>query len=197
VNSNVTLSGTLAVEVDATTNDLLDVFGALDLTGSNLTVSALAPGFSTGVIAIANSIAGLPSAPVGYSLAVQAGAIAGTEELVLTATGGGNNFASWLTANAPGQSADDDHDNDGVPNGVEFFMGQSGSGFTPNPAAVDGTVTWPKDPTAIVTYVVKTSPDLVVWTNATSGVTDNGSSLEFTLPEDEDRIFVRLEVTIP
>jgi autotransporter-associated beta strand protein len=198
VNGPLTLSGTLAVEVDGTSNDQIDVFGELSLTGSTVTVTRLAPGFTSGVIAIANSINGLPTAPAGYALSVQPGAIASTEELVLTATGEPvNDFASWLAANAPGQGPADDHDSDGAPNAVEYFMGENGSGFTPLPQVVNGKVTWPKDPAAIASYVVKTSTDLVDWVPAAGGVNDTGTAVEFTLPAGEDRLFTRLEVSIP
>ena len=46
------------------------------------------------------------------------------------------------TANAPGQTIGEDHDGDGVDNGVEYFMGHSGSAFTANPAPAGGVVTW-------------------------------------------------------
>ena len=53
----------------------------------------------------------------------------------------GPTFASWATENAGGQTANLDYDNDGVSNGVEFFMNAS-TGFTANPSFVGNTVTW-------------------------------------------------------
>ncbi|MEO7173817.1 autotransporter-associated beta strand repeat-containing protein, partial [Flavobacterium sp.] len=44
-------------------------------------------------------------------------------------------YTTWADANgATGQTVDQDHDNDGVKNGIEYFMGQTGSTFTANPA---------------------------------------------------------------
>ena len=58
------------------------------------------------------------------------------------ATGASINYAGWLAANpkAAGQAADQDHDNDGVPNGVECFLGGAANttGFTHLPG-VDNT----------------------------------------------------------
>jgi hypothetical protein len=59
-----------------------------------------------------------------------------------------NTFTAWANANnATGQTPEQDHDNDGMPNGIEYFMGQSGSSFTAMPG-LDGTntVTWTMDP---------------------------------------------------
>ena len=60
-------------------------------------------------------------------------------------------YASWASTNTAGVNLNDDHDNDGVSNGVEYFLGgPSGTttGFTALPSvvkALDGTlsVTWP------------------------------------------------------
>ena len=106
-------------------------------------------------------------------------------------------FTAWADANAPGESSSDDHDGDGMPNGVEYFMGLTGSSFTATPVPDSNRkITWPKDPAFIGTNRVETSPDLTVWTDVTSSATDHGTSLEYTLPPGEQKIFVRL-VVIP
>ncbi len=116
--------------------------------------------------------------------------------LSLAVSGGDSDmFSDWLDANAPGQTVSDDHDFDGVPNGVEYFMGASGSGFTANPGVQDGKIVWPKSATYSGTYAIYTSPDLDIWTPQTEGIVDNGTSVEFTLPTGEGKLFVRLEVT--
>jgi len=112
---------------------------------------------------------------------------------ILQVTTGPAGYASWAATNAGGQAANLDFDNDGVANGVEYFMGATGSTFTPNPAVINGTITWPKDPTAAATGVVETSPDLVTWTSVTAA--DNGTSLSYTLPTGSPKLFVRLRVT--
>lgn len=114
------------------------------------------------------------------------------------------NFASWATANAPGQLAGQDHDSDGVANGIEFFMGRSGNGFTANPAVVAGKIVWPKGASYTgvygIDYVVQTAPDLSTWTD----VLDSDVNLDlitapvsYTLPTGNTAIFSRLTVTGP
>jgi hypothetical protein len=115
-------------------------------------------------------------------------------------------YASWATANAGGQTANLDYDNDGVPNGVEYFM-NAASGFTANPGLVGNTVTWPnggniRSSRYGTQFVVQTSSDLVTWDDVTDGDMDqNGtntaSSLSYTLDpaNNPGKQFVRLKVT--
>ena len=107
------------------------------------------------------------------------------------------NFSAWAAANTPGQTAAQDYDHDGVPNGVEYFIGANGSGFTPNPALINGTVTWHKSVAFAGTYQVQTSPDLGNWTDVTSDpaqVTISPLSVIWTRPAVPGNRFVRLLV---
>ena len=111
-------------------------------------------------------------------------------------------FSSWANANgASGQTPGDDHDNDGVDNGIEFFVGATGTGFTALPSVVvdnlgGKTVTWPKSASFVGTFQVQVSSDLSGWTAAPDGsVTDNGTTVVFTFPPDPTIRFVRLVVT--
>jgi autotransporter-associated beta strand protein len=112
--------------------------------------------------------------------------------------GGSTGFTSWAADNAPGQTPGKDHDNDGVENGVEYFMGQTGSSFTAMPG-LDGTnkVTWTMDSCYFGTYEVQTSSDLVDWTNVDPRPLPSSGSLSYTLPADAPggKSFVRLLVT--
>ena len=105
-----------------------------------------------------------------------------------------NNFAGWANANgATGQAADQDHDNDGVDNGIEYFMGQTGSSFTSLPVPdSNGKVSWTKNPNFLGTFAVQTSPDLSAWSIVTHTV--NGNQIEYTLPTGQGKVFVRLSV---
>jgi hypothetical protein len=105
-------------------------------------------------------------------------------------------FTNWAAANAPGQTPDQDYDNDGVKNGIEYFMGQTGSSFTAMPG-LDATnqVTWTMSSSYEGTYEVQTSPDLVTWTNVDPKPTPSGGSLSYTLPTGLGKQFVRLLVT--
>jgi len=117
--------------------------------------------------------------------------------VTLTANGATGGYTAWSIYNAAGQAPDLDQDKDGVSNGIEYFMGQTGGTFTANPPVIAGQVTWPKDPAFVGSYAVKTSTDLVNWTTATTGVVDGGSTVQYTLPTGSPKLFVRLEVTIP
>ena len=108
-------------------------------------------------------------------------------------------YSAWTDVNAPGQTTDQDHDHDGVANGIEYFMGKTGNDFTGNPAlAADGTVTWPKSPAFNGSYAVQTSTDLSVWTDVTDDpiqVTTNSGSVVWARPTSPGKCFVRLLVT--
>jgi hypothetical protein len=75
-------------------------------------------------------------------------------------------------------------------------MGLTGSGATANPAVVDGSVTWPRDPAALASYVVQISEDLTNWTTAPAADVDDSDPTKvfYTLPEGEVKHFVRLVV---
>jgi hypothetical protein len=81
-------------------------------------------------------------------------------------------YASWAADNAGGQTADLDWDQDGVSNGVEFFM-NSEAGFTANPGLVGNTVTWPNGGNIPSSeygsqFEVQTSTDLANWSAVAS-----------------------------
>lgn len=115
-------------------------------------------------------------------------------------------YAAWAAIHAGGQAPDLDFDGDGVPNGVEFFMGETGQSFTPNPKIVtDGntrTITWPRDPTASASFAIETSTTLAggEWTSITppDAAIDlsDPTQVIFTLAADLPRLFVRLAVVV-
>ncbi len=106
----------------------------------------------------------------------------------------GTLFSSWALTNTGNANADPagDHDNDGTSNGLEYFMGASGSTFTPNPGIVGGKITWPKSPSYLGTYTVQTSTNLSVWTPVSSTVV--GNNVEYT-PSGPGPLFIRMAVT--
>ncbi len=123
--------------------------------------------------------------------------IIGAGSLLVTEGSDGESYADWAAVNAGGQGPDQDYDHDGVPNGVEYFMGVSGPGFTANPGVVDGKVTWPMNPAFTGSYEVQTSADLVNWAPAADVSVIPGVSVSYTLPRDGAVRFVRLQVSIP
>jgi len=105
-------------------------------------------------------------------------------------------FADWALTNAPGQDPDQDYNNDGVLNGVAYFMGVTGQATNPGLNA-SNTVIWPASGTFSGTYKVQTSPDLSTWTDVDPQPTPSGGNLTYTLPSDAPggTSFVRLKVT--
>lgn len=112
-------------------------------------------------------------------------------------------FTTWRDTNAPGESLADDHDHDGVPNGIEYFMGLVGKGFTANPVQnASRLISWPKAKGYTGVYgadfLVQTSSDLVAWNDVPSDqIVIKDESLEYTLPVGSPKQFTRLKVTGP
>jgi autotransporter-associated beta strand protein len=128
-------------------------------------------------------------------------AATGSGSIVVTTPAGG--YSAWRTANAPGQTVDQDHDHDGVDNGIEYFMGLSGNAFTANPAVSGNSVTWTKGASYSGVYgnqfSVQTSTDLTTWSNAPLGTNPGevniaGNNITYTLPTGAGETFVRLKV---
>ncbi len=108
-------------------------------------------------------------------------------------------FIEWSNVNTGGQTAAEDFDNDGVPNGIEHFMGETGSSFTPNPQAINGVVTWPRGPYVNPNgFSVWTTEDLLSdWNDVTeSGDVDvsDPAAVKFTVPTGPSQLFIRLQV---
>ena len=123
-------------------------------------------------------------------------------------------FASWQSANGTSGGIDDDHDSDGVANGIEFFLGgtaiTTGFNLLPGvtPSGGNPSITWTKAATYPGGYnagfVVQTSDALSGWTNATTSLTPgvpgtvhiDGNNVTYTFPAGT-RKFARLKVTGP
>ena len=168
--------------------------GTLNLTGNF--VSGVSIRFGTGSNALVPAQLALISASGFSAFALDANGF-----LTATATGG---YGAWNGANAGGQGPDLDWDNDGVPNGVEYFM-NAAAGFTAAPVLNgSNTITWSnggKIPASAYgsQFVVQTSGDLVIWSDVPAGNlaanTDGpGGALTYTLT-GPGRRFVRLKVT--
>lgn len=120
-------------------------------------------------------------------------------------------YSSWASANSTAGTIEQDHDNDGVSNGVEFFLGgtTNTTGFTalPGITTVAGvrSVTWTKAATYTGTYpanfTVETSTTLAAgsWTTETLGVNVviTGANVTYTFPAGPVKTFARLKVTGP
>ncbi len=114
-------------------------------------------------------------------------------------------YASWATTNGVSSTPSADSNNDGVQNGVAYFM--NATGVTTNPGIINNTVTWPNggniDSAAYGTqFVVQTSIDLVNWSDVelgdlTTNTSGPGGALTYTLPAGAlgGKLFTRLLVT--
>jgi autotransporter-associated beta strand protein/parallel beta-helix repeat protein len=135
------------------------------------------------------------AAPTGYTWNYGTGS---NSQITLVQDAAG--YDSWKTANAGGQDPSLDWDNDGVSNGVEYFM-NAPAGFTTNPALGAGNIiSWTNGGNILSSdygtqYVVQTSNDLVTWAEVLVGdlTTNSNSQLTYTLPGTGPR-FVRLKV---
>jgi autotransporter-associated beta strand protein len=208
--ATVTLSGTLAIEVAGSSSDRLDVSGTLDLTGATVSVSGTPTAGSYTLASAGSPITGTPvlAAPLsGYELLVEGNL------LKLNSLGGGSPFESWATLNGAAPNLADDHDNDGVSNGIEYFLGgpnANTTGFTllPGVSNTGGplSITWIKGSGYTGTYGtdfrVETSDILSgSWTEETligGNVTDDPGFVKFIFPAPLDtKKFARLKVTGP
>ena len=122
--------------------------------------------------------------------------------MISVTSGAGGGYSSWATTHASGQTPSQDADNDGVSNGVEYFM-NSATGFTANPGVVTGKVTWVNGGNIAsaaygTQFMVQTSPNLTTWANvlvADPNLSNTSGSLQYTLPAGSGQLFVRLVVT--
>jgi autotransporter-associated beta strand protein len=106
----------------------------------------------------------------------------------------GGDYDAWASLYAGGQSANLDFNNDGVQNGIAYFMGATGTATNPGLNA-SNTITWPMSPTFSGTYEIQTSSDLSAWTNVTPRPLPASGNLSYTLPSGLGSRFVRLVAT--
>ncbi|MCX6872318.1 MAG: autotransporter-associated beta strand repeat-containing protein [Verrucomicrobia bacterium] len=106
-------------------------------------------------------------------------------------------YTSWAKDYAGKGQPNEDYNNDGVANGVAYFMGMNG--LATNPGVENGKVTWPHV-NAVTSYEVQVSDNLNDWSSAAAGDVDTTSSpgnVIFTLPTGPGitKKFCRLMVT--
>jgi hypothetical protein len=111
-------------------------------------------------------------------------------------------YANWALANSASSDPLADSNNNGVANGIEFFMGGTLASPATLPSLVDnaGTWTWtiPYDKNAAASYYFEVSANLQSWTPVTTGdpaieVLTGPDAIRLTLPSGKQ--FVRLVVT--
>ena len=199
-----TIDGTYQCQFDGSTSDRLTVTGNLTLGATSTIACSTLGGGATETFYIIASFTGtlkgtpqVSNMPPGYSVS-----LATPNQIRIVKASG---YGDWSTQWAGGQGLDQDHDGDGVANGIEYFMGQTGSGFTPAPSLSGKTISWTKGAsytgTYGVDYRIETSTSLGAgsWTlvPANDPNLSNGSPLQYTLPTGQTKVFSRLVVTGP
>jgi VCBS repeat-containing protein len=189
----VAVSGTHAADFTVTALPTSPVT-ASGSTTFQVTFDPSASGTRTATLTIANDDSGVGI----YDFAIQ-----GT---------GVSLFATWQTLNGATGTIADDHDNDGVPNGIEYFVGGPSGNTTsqttlPSIINSSGTlsITWIKGtgyPGVYGSdYLIETTTTMTgTWTPETVGVnvTLTGNNVTYTFPAAAgDRRFVRLKVMAP
>jgi autotransporter-associated beta strand protein len=173
--------------------------GALDITGDFVPGSSIRFGTTSG---------GLTPTQLGVITVNGGGGPFSLDANGFLIAGAPDGFAAWQAANSTTSGFSDDHDNDGVSNGVEYFLGgiANTTGFTALPGVVNtgGTlsVTWTKSASYTGTYgthfVVETSatlaPDSWIPEASPGNVTISGNNVTYTFPAGA-RNFARLKVT--
>ncbi|MCB1129476.1 MAG: hypothetical protein KDN05_00005, partial [Verrucomicrobiae bacterium] len=111
-------------------------------------------------------------------------------------------FSAWSTTNTGGQTANEDNNNDGVQNGIAYFLNDTGAIVLPG--LVNGSITFVNGGNIPASeygtqFWLATSPDLQVWTPVPVGNLDlnengPGGSLKYTLPTGSPKLFVRMVV---
>ena len=117
----------------------------------------------------------------------------------ISVTSGGGGFANWSPAG--GQAPGEDYNNDGVQNGIAYFMNAAGQ--TTLPDLINNTVTWTNGgniPSSEygTQFAVETSPDLENWTAVDvddPNLSNTAGTVSYTLTPGMDQQFVRLAVT--
>jgi hypothetical protein len=225
ISSQASGTGQWHFELDApaAVSDLVTVGGSLNIGGiepgsgtlgmNNFAFTNLG-GMAEGTYKLITSTA-LSGSLDPADLTAAIGAFTGTlqlnsSDLELVVSAGGSAFTAWQAANGTGGSLSDDHDGDGLANGIEYFAAgpADSTGFTPLPVVIvsstNPSVTWIKAAGYPGTYgsgfVVETSATLTPgsWVTETIGdtVSITGNDVKFTFPAGT-RNFVRLKVTGP
>ena len=209
----VLVDASLAVAATAGAQITRNITGVLDLSSASdiLDLTAAAPP-AAGVYILATATDGITGVPDTVNQEGVSGTFAKNGNSLELTVASDTNYSSWATTNGvPGQAANLDHDNDGVPNSVEYFIGGSTgitTGFTPLPGVTTTSdvrsITWTKAASYTGTYgtdfVIETSTTLAgAWTVEASGgnVTISGDNVTYVFPAGQPKNFARLKVTGP
>ena len=202
---STTLTGELATELDATSGDLLDVAGNLDVTGATVTFTSLAtPAAGKYVIVrYTGTLTGTfasSSVPAGYELTHDTVA----KEIHISKLGFDAFMNGFTGLDAADKLADADPDNDGISNLIEYAL----AGLDPTlPNASPGTlangiVSFTKRDLAVsngdVTYAIEESSTLGAepdpWAEVSPYLVNDATTISCLIPTSAPRGFARLVI---
>jgi len=184
--------------------------------GNGTTGSGVLQG-TAGVVAAVDVCRILNTTPTGTTLtsgSSTGNAVIGTPQFIgsitldhsgnlkVQAAGVASGYTSWATSNAGSQTPSMDFNNDGVQNGIAYFMNATGRSTNPGLNA-SNKVTWPNGGNIASSaygtqFVVQTSTDLATWTAVSSSdpnLSNLTGSVSYTLPTGSPKKFCRLVVT--
>lgn len=188
--------GFLHVEIDGGACDRFDVAGTLDLAGTTLVVSDLGGGFTEPAYVIASygaltgTFAAVTGLPEGYVIDYAHDDGTAANHVALVRDG----YAAWISGS--GVSGEDaaftaDANNDGIANGLAFFLGapdanQNAAPFLPTGTLAGDHLVFSFDRAAAASalaYTIQYGSDLHAWSEAIDGVdsisiivNDNGAT---------------------
>ncbi|MGL4400811.1 MAG: hypothetical protein ACRCXD_13145 [Luteolibacter sp.] len=164
-----------------------------------------APSNTSAIASLRSPVVIGPSQSKTFTINLNSGALNSAHAINTISVNGststaGNTYATWAADNAGNQSAGLDFDNDGTANGIEYFMGETGSSFTAGPTLVNRLITWQRDPSATVaSFKVQVSDNLGSWADIVPPDANLNLSVpgevRYTLPAGAPRKFSRLVVT--
>jgi autotransporter-associated beta strand protein len=217
--SSVTLSGRLAIEVNETTADRLNVTGNLNITNATLAITGTL-GASEYLIAThgsrtGNSFATVTGLPSGYVVDYS------NNQIRLVVAPVNPTFTSWIGDSYPtlsDKTSTGDPDFDGIPNALEYVLGgdpsQPDTGRAPTlmPDGDNLVFTFHRvdsSETADITLIVEAGSNLSAWPETYTinpgtpspgvSIQDNGSapdSITVIIPQGGNAKFVRLRVVV-
>ncbi|MCX6873870.1 MAG: autotransporter-associated beta strand repeat-containing protein [Verrucomicrobia bacterium] len=104
-------------------------------------------------------------------------------------------YDAWAALHAGGQAANLDYNNDGVANGIAYFMGMND--LATNPGVINGKVNWPHVG-VVASFEVQVSDNLADWRPANPADVDTTTDpglVTYTMPSGAAQQFCRLSVT--
>ena len=198
--------GANLVFADSSGVDWTDTPGTLNITGTFVSGSSIKFATSSGLTRAQLDLITINGVPGTYTL---------DSSGFLSIGNVSSSYEAWQAANSTAQASNLDHDNDGVSNGVEYFLSgnTNTTGFTALPGVNNNnagvlSVTWTKAATGYTgtydsDFVVETSSTLAnFWTRATTSLIPNipdtvyisGNSVTYTFPAGTKN-FARLAAT--